>query len=95
MSWFEEVPIDYLFCRDLHHAWRYSTARRTPRGFERILSCGTCEAVKIQMLHADGTLYRTKIEYPDGYLRSPGMGRVTRQENAAIRLLNIERIDHA
>lgn len=81
-------------CRDtsIHHAWTYSGASRLGqrKGFTRTLICTRCEAVKTQTLDRGGYVVKSTMRYPDGYLRPPGSGRATRQDNAEARLRGIE-----
>ena len=81
---------DQLLCRDLQHSWSPYTARRLAKraGFLRTLKCVRCGSLKDQTLSNDGFIMRSRMAYPDGYLR-PNEGRLTRMDRAALRVRNM------
>ena len=79
-----------LRCRDLLHSWKPYTATKEKFGFLRTLECERCSAEKVQKLDHKGYIMSTRMVYPDGYLRPSG-GRLTKDERAILRVLNIER----
>lgn len=91
-EWEGSLTPEQSLCRDttFKHNWIAETVRRTEAGFERPLECDRCGAAKTQLLDRDGYVrgYRDE-KYPDGYLRPAGSGRVTRADNARMRLASI------
>lgn len=85
-----EPTEDQLLCRDLQHAWSPYTASRIPggRGYIRTLKCVRCGSLKTQILSKNGFIARSRMAYPDGYLR-PNEGRLTRHDRAALRVRNM------
>ena len=81
---------EQLLCRDIQHSWSPYTASRIPgqRGFIRTLKCVRCGSKKTQTLSRDGFIARSRMTYPDGYLR-PNEGRLSRMDRAALRVRNM------
>ena len=90
-EWQENLPETSIMCRDLKHNWFYQSAERTGEGFIRQLGCITCGAFKLQHLDRSGYIMKTSYEYPDGYVRPQGAGRVTAEENAMLRLQAVKK----
>jgi len=90
--WVEGIDETSLKCRDLHHSWNHYTAGRKGRGYERTLVCKGCDTLKVQSLSSRGMILKTKYQYIEGYLRPKGLGRVTKEENALIRLQSIIKV---
>jgi hypothetical protein len=88
-KWQENLPIEQSTCRDIHHAWIYQSVKRASDGFTRRLACVTCGAFKLQHLDRNGYIEKSTYEYPEGYVRPPGSGRITADENAIMRILSI------
>ena len=88
-AWQEDLPAEQAVCRDLQHAWIYQSAEREDTGFVRQLGCLNCGAFKLQHLDHSGYILRTSYEYPEGYVRPAGAGRLTQEENAQMRLQNL------
>lgn len=86
-GWQKSLSNDTLLCRDtaLHHAWTMTTAHRIKGGFERVFSCPRCKTTKYQELDLSGTILRTRMKYPEGYLKPKGSGRSTAADNAGLR----------
>lgn len=89
-EWQANLPEDMTTCRDLHHAWIYQSVERSSDGFIRQLGCLTCGAFKLQHLDRYGYIGKTSYEYPEGYVRPAGAGRITTEENAAMRLQSLK-----
>lgn len=87
--WQENLPVEQSTCRDIHHAWVYQSVKRGPTGFTRRLGCVTCGAFKLQHLDENGYIVKSSYEYPEGYTRPAGSGRITADENAIMRILSI------
>lgn len=77
-----------LLCRDVQHAWKPSTAWREGRKYVRVFVCARCTSQKIQTLDKDGYIIKSKMTYPEGYLRPEG--RMTRADRAKLRLRNYD-----
>lgn len=90
-DWQESLPETQAMCRDLKHNWFYQSAERSTDGFIRQLGCITCGAFKLQHLDRSGYIVKTSYEYPDGYVRPQGAGRITQEENASMRLLSLKK----
>lgn len=86
-KWESALPDNFIACRDFHHAWKPVTAKKINTGYERHLICARCGVVKIQQLDNFGYLIRTKFGYVEGYQRPEGAGRMTKEDNARIRLM--------
>lgn len=92
MSWTDEQPTEFLLCRDtgIRHHFDPLTVRRDGRGFIETLKCGRCGAEKDRYLTKTGLVRKNKMRYPEGYVRK-GEGRVSKAENAAIRMEAMKR----
>lgn len=92
MAWLDDAQTEHLLCRDtgIRHRWEPLTAQRETKGFSETIKCGRCGAEKTRYLTKTGLIRKTKIVYPEGYVRT-GEGRVTKAENAAIRLTALRR----
>lgn len=90
-EWQESLSDIATQCRDLKHNWFYQSAERSADGFIRQLGCITCGAFKLQHLDRSGYILKTSYEYPEGYVRPAGAGRVTQEENAQMRLLAVKK----
>lgn len=92
MSWIDDSATEHLLCRDtgIRHRWDPDTAYRDGHHIMEVLICLRCDAKKIRKLTRTGLVVKNEFQYPDGYLRK-GEGRVTKQENAAIRLSAMHR----
>jgi hypothetical protein len=88
-KWQENLPVEQTTCRDIHHAWIYQSVKRESTGFTRRLACVTCGAFKLQHLDRNGYIEKSTYEYPEGYIRPAGAGRITADENAIMRILSI------
>lgn len=91
-EWEAGLSPEFLFCRDttFKHRWEIGTIKRREGGYERMLGCSRCGASKTQLIDRDGYVEGTRdLTYPDGYLRPEGSGRVTRADNARMRLASI------
>jgi hypothetical protein len=86
-KWESRLSPEFRACRDFHHAWVISTARKIATGYERELKCARCNVTKIQELDNFGFLVKTKFAYVEGYQRPEGAGRMTKDDNARIRLM--------
>lgn len=88
-NWISTTKIDSLLCRDLGHNWEPYTAKQVGKGYERVLYCHTCGALKSQSLDKTGLILSTRISYPDGYLLPKGLPRMTREDKGLVRIATI------
>lgn len=94
-EWQENLPAEQATCRDIHHAWVYQSVKRDAEGFIRRLACVTCGAFKLQHLDRRGYIEKSSYEYPEGYVRPAGSGRITADENAIMRILSISQASNS
>ncbi len=92
-TWLKSQGTSTLICRDISHLWTAFTARRTGRFIVRVLQCGRCETRKIQKLNSKGYILSTRYEYPAAYVRPKGMGRMTKDDRAMVRVATFKAID--
>jgi hypothetical protein len=94
MAFIDDIPVEYLWCKDMMHAWdpdsmvsREVFNRRIERWeIKRTVRCMNCGSHKTQVLTKGFQLLRTDYEYPDDY-RVPGASpyRMTVEDRAQIR----------
>lgn len=94
----DDIPEDYLACRDLLHAWTPYDARirradtTGRREIHRVLRCSRCKTLRTQRLDMQGRILSNSYsEYPEGYLLT-GTGHLSAADRAAIRVraVNLE-----
>lgn len=100
MSNVEDIPEQYLWCRDVLHSWVPYDVKvlKSPvtgrREIHRVLRCQRCQVKKTQRLSTDGTLIGggTSYNYHDaeGYLNIGG-GRLTSKERGQLRKLSVDK----
>lgn len=99
----EEIPDDYLLCRDLGHLWQPSDVRisRRQREIERVLRCHNCSTLRTQVLTLGGYLIpgRSFTRIPeqqdldaDHYVLK-GVGRLSVDAWAAIRVMSTQHMN--
>lgn len=88
----EDMPLEFLDCRDFRHAWRrYSTSLAPDGTWERVVQCSRCGVLRTEGLsRSGGRLGGPKYEYPDGYL-IPNLGRIGGDALDALRLVSLVR----
>lgn len=91
-EWEAKLPDEFLTCRDttFSHDWQLVTTKRGPGGFVRTIHCPRCETTKKQYLDPVGYIIITKTVYNPDYLRPKGAGRVTKDDNARMRLASMK-----
>ena len=89
--WARGLTQTYRQCRDFGHAWAAYTARwdKEVKAFHRVLRCARCETERSQWVSQTGSLGSNSYYYPDGYSAPKGVGRLTADERAEIRLMGI------
>lgn len=89
---YAELSPDFLLCRDLRHPWQPYTAEidKRSRTIERVLICPRCAAERTDVMDRFGDILRSRIKYPPGYLVTGG--RLTSDDRASIRLLNMPNV---
>lgn len=76
---------EFVECRALAHAWRYTTVDRDGRKFIQGLECGRCRTAKYVTLNHRGEVERTRYRYPNGYLM-PGADLTSARGRGELRL---------
>lgn len=91
-DWVDGLSDAAIICRDsgVGHSWEPYTAVVAGGNFEETLICKRCDARKTRTVTRKGVIVRTKYSYPEEFLRR-GLGRMTREENAAIRVRGLQR----
>jgi hypothetical protein len=93
----DDIPAEYVWCKDMRHAWdpdsqvsREVYNRRIERWeIKRTVRCINCSTHKTQVLTKSHQLLRTDYDYPEDY-RVPGTGfRMTARDRALIRARSI------
>lgn len=96
MGWADNIPVEYLWCRDMRHAWdpdsltsREVFNRRVERWeVWRTVRCLNCAGYKTQKLTKNYQLLGTDYQYPDGYHVEGSKGyRQTADDRAQLRAL--------
>lgn len=74
----EELPDQFLMCRELPHAFMPFNATMDQHGvIERTLRCVRCQTRRVMGVNSKtGEMLYSKYEYPDGYLLK-GFGRIS------------------
>ena len=88
VNWMDELSANHLMCRDLGHAWDPHDAWYDSENqqYRRVLMCRRCETKRSQWVSRLGVLSRNSYTYPKGYQAPGGVGRLTAEDRAAIRL---------
>jgi hypothetical protein len=92
MALVDEIPGDYLWCRDMRHAWDPDSLvsrevfNRYSERWEiwRTVRCFNCPSSKTQKLTKSFETIRTDYDKPDDYSVSSG-NRLTAKDRAQIR----------
>jgi hypothetical protein len=96
MGFAENIPVEFLWCRDMRHAWNPDSLtsrevfnRRIERWeVWRTVRCLNCGGHKTQKLTKNYQLIRTDYQNPDGYRVEGSKGyRQTAADRAQIRAL--------
>lgn len=87
-----EMPVNFLGCRELRHAWRQQNAvlDRKNKVYDRVLVCRNCGTTKTQLVSAvtGEIIQRHSYDYPERYLVK-GTGRLGAGDRDMIRLASI------
>lgn len=76
----------HVLCRTYGHAWRPVNVTRTlssrgrPIEYRAYLRCSRCDSNRIQRLDANGDIIGNTYRYPEGYVKRPDEGRITRAD---------------
>lgn len=88
-----EMKGEFVDCRSLGHAWRYTDVDFDKRAklFHQYLECSRCETVRITYISSvTGEIARhSTYKYPEGYALK-GEGRFTVEKRAKLRLESIK-----
>lgn len=96
MSIVDQIPEQFLFCRDFLHAWdpynaKVSRNKVTRRNeVHQILICTRCSTLKTRIMTTGGEMLRSSYSYPDGYLLTEH-GQMTPADRAMIRKINLNK----
>lgn len=84
----ERIPSEYLTCRALQHAWRYTTVKREDKWtWSQSYQCSRCDTERVQHIDArDGGVMKTHYYYPAGYLLNDDGGPLSQTERGYTRL---------
>lgn len=87
----DDIPAEYLICRDLGHAWAPHDVKISRKFGEihRVLRCRSCPTERTQVLSIDGGLKKNKYEYPEHYTLR-GVGRLSVDDRAHIRVASTQ-----
>lgn len=93
----EDIPEEFLLCRDLGHAWAPFDVKvsRKAQEIHRILQCRSCPTQRIQILDTNGYRLRSKYVYPEDVdkdaapYKLKGVGRLSADDNASVRVMSI------
>ena len=98
MSFADEIPVEYLWCKDTQHAWD-ADSQVTRQVFNRRLEkweiwrtmrCDRCGTHKTQKMTKACQLLRTDYDYPDDYhVAGASPYRMTAADRAKIRARSI------
>jgi hypothetical protein len=92
-EWAHELRVSQLTCRDYGHAWRPLTARYAEEGsIVRTQRCTRCRTEREQTLSLSGMVLGGHYAYPEGYLAPRGIGRLTADHRAVLRVESIRRL---
>lgn len=85
----DDIPDEFLLCRDLGHAWAPHDVRISRKYGEihRILQCRSCPTQRTQILSLDGEIKRSRYEYPEGYVLV-GVGHLSVADRAHVRVMS-------
>jgi len=99
MSSINDIPDEYLACRDLGHAFQPWDVRRFRQEYERVLRCSRCSTFKTQVLDRRGYIQRSWYQYPEQQMENghaayvlKGIGRMTVDMRAEIRVMSSEQM---
>jgi hypothetical protein len=87
----DDMPENFLQCRDYLHAWKPYGARQNPdRTFTSTLRCNRCTTLKNRTINRHGHVLSVTYDYPEGYTIA-GSGRLDGDARDMIRLRSIMR----
>lgn len=87
-----EIEPERVACCDLGHRWRPYVVTKNRNGYVRVLECMKCGTFKHTVLDWQGYILRSWYDYRKDY-RIEGLGRLTAETRAAIRLVNLDSTD--
>lgn len=94
----DDIPEEFLLCRDLGHAWRPHDVKIVGKGrhgeIHRILQCRSCPTQRVQVLDMGGYRLRQKYVYPEDQnpdaapYKLRGIGHLSIEDRAAVRVMS-------
>ena len=99
----QDIPDEYLLCRDLGHSWAPHDVRVSRKAGEihRILQCRSCPTQRVQILDMNGYRKSSKYVYPEDMdkeatpYKLKGVGHLRIDDLAAIRVMSTNRLRSA
>jgi len=85
----DEMPTEFVVCRDLHHSWDPYTAFKIKGGWDDRLRCSKCGTIRSRILDDDGFILSARYEYADGY-RIKGLGYLSAEDRSMVRLRSVK-----
>ena len=64
--------------------------KQSGRNYERVLVCGGCETVRIDIINHYGHITKRTYRYPEAYLLPRGEHALSQEERDFIRLANVQ-----
>lgn len=77
-------PDEFVECRTLAHAWRYTTVTRDGKDFIQGRQCLRCDTLKYVTISSKGEILGSRYVYPRGYMVDGG--GMTAEDRAGLRL---------
>jgi hypothetical protein len=99
----EDIPEEFLLCRDLGHAWMPSDVKvvRKLSEIHRILVCRSCPTQRVQVLDMQGYRLRSKYVYPEDQdpdaapYKLKGVGHLSADDRASVRVMSTNHMKSA
>jgi hypothetical protein len=91
VTWAEGVSQQVRDCRDYGHSWQPHDAwwDGEKRAYRRQLRCGSCGTTRRQWITQTGLISSSTYSYTRGYPVPHGVGHLTRDEKAVLRLIGV------
>lgn len=91
---FDDLPTNYLQCRNFGHAWQPISVTHDPGSgaYEQGLRCMRCTAERSYVLDREGWFVKRRpYTYPSGYVFPKGTGRLDKHDRADLRVALVDR----
>jgi hypothetical protein len=89
----DHMDPEYLECRDLGHQWARGGAYLVEEGrqIEQVFRC-RCGTHRFRRLDLRGGILYSHYDYPDGFLMPKGMGLMSQDDRAYVRLRLVQMV---